>query len=97
MTQPATGIYEIVIEETTQPKRLLRTVFTTVTNMLNMFNGGPDIVNPGGRIISVVHTESGEELFRHIEDMGDDEDSLLRGIKNDLNAMTATAFAERWS
>ena len=97
MTQRATGIYEVVIEETTQPKRLLRIVFTTVTNMLNMFNGGPDIVDPGGRIISVMHTESGGELFRHIEDMGDDEDSLLRGIENDLSTMTATAFVERWS
>ena len=54
---------------------------------------------PGGcrwRTHSVRHKETGAELFRHIEDGGDDEDHLLRGIEHDLASMTADEFTAAW-
>ncbi len=54
---------------------------------------------PGGcrwRTHSVGHKETGAELFRHIEDGGDDEDHLLRGIEHDLASMTADEFTAAW-
>jgi len=33
---------------------------------------------------SVVHRESGDELFGHIEEAADDDDHLLAGLKHDL-------------
>ncbi|MDB4818715.1 hypothetical protein N8Z08_00160 [bacterium] len=42
------------------------------------------------------HKETGAELFRHIEDEGDDEDHLLRGIEHDLASMTADEFTAAW-
>jgi len=44
----------------------------------------------------VGHKETGAELFRHIEDGGDDEEHLLRGIEHDLASMTADEFTAAW-
>lgn len=93
MATPASDVYEIVLHETSGPKHWLRSAFVFATNLFAL-GAGP--VNPGGLIISVVRSDTGEELFRHVEDMGDDEGHLLHGIQTDLAEMTADEFARRW-
>ena len=92
-TEPASAVYEIVFEEVGGPKSWLRVAFVFVVNLFAM-GAGP--TNPGGAVISVRHRDTGEERFRHIEDLGDDEGHLLDGLQRDLAAMTATEFEDRW-
>ena len=61
-----------------------------------LFARGPKRVESGAVIISILHQQTGDELFRHIEDTSDDDDHLLEGIKNDLASMTSDEFADRW-
>jgi len=92
-TVAAADVYEVVLEEASGPKSWFRTVLVFVFGLFTMGSG---MTNPGGMVISVVHKETGDELFRHIEDLGDDEGHLLDGIENDLASMTAQEFAARW-
>ena len=91
--EPASDVYEIVLHEARGPKSWWRIAFLFVVGLFTM-GAGPS--NPGGMILSVVHKDSGDELFRHIEDLGDDEGHLLDGIQHDLASMTADEFAARW-
>ena len=47
------------------------------------------------------HKETSAALLRHVEDGGDDEDHLLRGIEHDLASMIVNEFTppgvELWS
>lgn len=90
---PAADVYEIVLHDPSGPKSWLRVAFLFVVGLFTM-GAGP--ANPGGMIISVMHKETGAELFRHIEDIGDDEGHLLHGIEQDLAAMTADEFKAVW-
>ena len=85
--QPAADVYELIVHQTTSPTswwiELLRRVRREQ----------PD---PGGIIISVLHRETGDELFRHIEEGGDDEDHVLLVIQEHLAAMTVNEFKARW-
>ena len=93
MERPARDVYEIVLEETATKRRILGWLGVLFVNFLGP-GAGP--ANPGGRIISVRHRDTGVELFRHIEDFADDEASLLLGIQQDLEAMTAAEFEAEW-
>lgn len=95
--QAARDVYEIVTQETSGPKSWLRTAFALVDNVLSMISMGPATQNPGGMILSIRDRATGAEVFRHVEDMGDDDGHLLRGIQQDLETMTATEFATRWA
>ena len=94
MSEPAGDVYEVVVEETANHKTLLRSALTFVVGTRTMRSRSMDT---GGMIISVINKESGEELFRHIEEMASDEDPLLVKIRNDLSSMTAEEFAVRWT
>lgn len=94
MNTRASDVYEVVIDESALPKRLLRTVFVFVTNLFTM-GSGP--MNPGGRTITAVNKQTGEELFRHVEMLGDDEGGLLEGINRDIATMSADEFAKVWT
>ena len=48
-------------------------------------------------IISVVDRATGDEMFRYIEDIEDDDDHLLAGLTQDLASMSAQEFATRWA
>ena len=96
MDVAASDVYEIVLEQTASPKQWFRTALTVVLNLAATLTMSDGPVNPGGQIISVRNKQTGEELFRHIEDMGDDEGHLLHGIENDLATMTAEEFASSW-
>ncbi len=93
MNAAAAEVYEIRLEETSTPKKWFRSLIVLVTGLLSLGEGP---MNPGGTIISVVRRDTGEELFRHVEDLGDDEGHLLRGIETDLATMTADEFAATW-
>jgi hypothetical protein len=93
VSEPAGDVYEIVVEETASHKTLLRSALTFVVGTRTMRSRSMDT---GGMIISVLNKESGEEIFRHIEEMASDEDPLLVGIRKDLASMTAKEFAARW-
>jgi len=88
----AADAFEIVLEETAGTRSWIRSVSLFVAGVFGR-ESAPD---PGGMIISVVHKQNGSELFRHIEDMGDDDGHLLDGIQHDLASMTADEFAARW-
>lgn len=83
----AADVYELVLYDTTSPASWFRDLIRRVRRI------EPDA---GGVVISVVHTNTGEELFRHIEDGDDDEDHLLHGIQQDLASMTEDEFAATW-
>ena len=93
MTQPASDIYEIVIEDPSGPRSWFRSALVLIFGLFTM---GSSPANPGGMILSVRRKDNGEELFRHIEDMGDDEGHLLEAIENDLATMTKTNFEQTW-
>ena len=91
---PASDVYELVTESVGGPKSWLRMLFVLFDNLISM-GGGPQ--NPGGMVLSVRERATGTEVFRHIEDMGDDEGHLLHGIQDDLATMTAAEFKTRWA
>lgn len=89
---PVAYVHEVVAYETSGPRSWLRTALTFVVGLVTR---GSSPANPGGMIISVVHTDTGDELFRHIEDMGDDEGHLLQSIGQDPASMSTDEFATR--
>lgn len=93
MNAPASDVYAIVLEETSSGRRWFRSLFVLFTGL---FSKGDESSDPGGMIISVVHKQTGDELFRHVEDMGDDEGHLLHDIEHDLATMTADEFGATW-
>lgn len=93
MNEAASSRYEILVEDASGPRSWFRTLITLAVNVFAM---GAANSNPGGRIISCIDRETGEEVFRHIEDFGDDEGHLLEGITADLETMTAHEFRHRW-
>lgn len=94
MNKPASTVYEIVFEQTALPKRLLRGLVVLVTNLIALGDGP---ANPGGRVFSVREIATGQEISRHVEDLGDDEGYLLAGIEDDLATMTAHEFKAAWA
>ncbi len=93
MNDPAIGVYEIVLEETSTSKKWFRSLLDLIMGLLSL---GDAPVNPGAMIISVVNKDTGDEVFRYVEEMGDDEDHLLHDIERDLASMTADEFAATW-
>ncbi len=89
----AADIYRIELHDTAGKPSLVR---TALLSLIRVFRKRPNAEGPAGMIISVVNKETGDELFRHIEDIGDDEGHLLDGIERDLASMTADEFAARW-
>lgn len=94
VNEPANERYEIVSESTAKKRRFFGYLGVLISNLL-AYGDGP--ANPGGRIIVVRDKHTGEELFRHIEDWGDDNAHLLGGIQADLDTMTAEEFAHTWT
>ncbi len=92
-TEPASAVYEIVLEDTSTPKSWFGTLVASVLSRLTAADGA---AQPEGGVISVRRLDTGEELFRHIEDLGDDEGHLLDALQRDLEAMTAAEFKARW-
>lgn len=92
----ASDVYEIVTQETSGPKGWIRSTFTLVDSLLSMVSMGPSDQNPGGTIVSVRDKLTGEEVFRHVEDMGDDDHHLVDDVQRDLAGMTAKDFSARW-
>ena len=94
MEPMAHEVYEVVLEDTARKRRFLGWLGLLFVNFMGP-GAGP--ANPGGRIISVRHIDTGVELFRHIEDFGDDEANLLGGIRDDMASMTVSEFEREWS
>lgn len=90
----AADVYDVVVEDPREPRSRFATAGAA---LMGLFTGGSAPTNTGGMILSVVRKGDGVELFRHIEDFGDDEDQLLEGIRKDLASMTADEFATRWT
>ena len=90
----AAQVYEIVVEDPSGPKSWFRTAGALI---IGLVTGGHGSTNPGGMILSVVRKSGGQELFRHIEDFGDDEGQLFDGIEKDLATMTAAEFEATWA
>lgn len=89
----AAEVYEIVVTDPSGPKSWFRTAGALV---IGLVTGGYGPTNPGGMILSVRRRDIGEELFRHIEDFGDDEGHLLDGLEKDLACMSAVEFEQTW-
>lgn len=94
MADPASEVYEIVLEDTGTKRNIAGRVFEMIGAVMSLGRGTTD---PGGVIVSVRRIDDGTELFRHIEDGGDDDDHLVVGIRNDLATMTAAEFKNRWN
>lgn len=93
MTRPAADVFQVALHETGGRASWFQIVRLFVTDLFTRRGGA---AAGGGLIISVMNTETGDELFRHIEDMGDDDGHLLERIQQDLGALTADEFAARW-
>lgn len=92
MDEPATDVYEVILEDTGIGRSAVARFFEMIGNLLSARRGA---MVPGGVIISVRRIDSRDELFRHIEDGG--EDHMLADINNDLATMTAAEFKAFWS
>lgn len=53
-------------------------------------------VRTQGMIVSILERASAVEVFRHIEDLSDDDDHLVDHIRTDLAQMTVAEFEARW-
>jgi len=89
----ASDVYEIVFENPSGPKSWLRVLRSLVVGVISV---GGVYDDPGGVILTVRHRETGEQLFRHIEEMDEDEDHFRSQIENDLTTMTAAEFEAAW-
>jgi len=94
MTTSASEVYEIVVEDASGgPKSRFQLAFASVVAMLTRRSAQHDL---DGVFISVRRKDSGDEVFRHIEDAGDDEDHLLTDIERDLASMSQADFEAAW-
>jgi len=93
MSQPASDVYEIITETPSGQATRFR---SAVDRLVAWFGLSSPAVVSGGLILSVVRKDTGHEVFRHIEEIDDDEDHLFDGIQKDLATMTAAQFQARW-
>lgn len=95
MTPPAStaagDVYEITTDTVAVPTNWLRQVFQKFTRV------GSHSQLSGAVVLSVQERLTGTEVFRHIEEAGDDEDHVLPVIQRDLAQMTAAEFKARWA
>ncbi len=88
----ASDVYEIVVHQTGSPNSRLRNGLQFVARLF-----GTGAADPHSVILSIVHQETGHELFRHIEDLGDDDGHMLADIERDLASMTVEEFELAWA
>ena len=87
----AADLYEIVVDDPAGSTSWLRSAWVALVARF-----AQDRTSTGGVILTVVCVSDGREVFRHIDDFGDD-DHLLVDIENDLATMTASEFESTWA
>ena len=93
MNQPAADRYELVTRTPEGTPSWFDKMRARLANAMSRRGTGHD----GGSIIaSVIDSTTGAEVFRHIDDLGDEGGHLVGELRDDLASMTVDQFEQRW-
>ena len=92
MTAAASERYEVVLEEFGMARSTAGQWLAKLGELMRRRREA----EPGGVAVSVRRRDDGSEVFRHVEDNGDDDDHLRFVIANDLETMSLADFEARW-